>query len=602
MSSTPDKTEQSSQPPAANNHWAEAGSWDIYRRLLGYSFNYWQRFVLAILGMVAYAAADSSFMWLMRPLLDGSFVERDPSTISWMPIAILSLFLLRGAGGFLTTYFMSAVAQRVVRTMRNEVFEHYMRLPTSFFESTSSGQLLAKLTFHVEQVAVAATNAVTTIVRDSLTAIGLVTVMFIMSWQLSLFVLVVGPVIAILISVVSKHFRRYAQRIQTAMGDLTAVANESISAQREIKIFAGQARATKEFRQASANTMVLNMKVALVNALNSPLIQFIAAWAVAGIIYVATSGNAETPMTAGTFVAFLGATIGLMGPIKRLTAINAVLQRGIAAAGNIFELFELPAEVDQGSKSLEKTSGEISIRDLHFSYQGAEDEALKGLDLEIKAGQTVALVGQSGSGKTTLVSLVPRFYDATAGAIYLDGVDTREFKLAELRQHIAAVSQQVMLFNDTVFNNIAYGKQGEASAAEVEAAAKAANAWDFIQQLPEGLQTMVGEDGVLLSGGQRQRLAIARALLKNAPILILDEATSALDTETERSIQNALESLMQDRTTLVVAHRLSTIENADLIVVMEQGKILEQGTHAHLLAADGHYARLYKLQFSEQSH
>lgn len=597
---------EQSQQTAANQAtaepiWANASSWEVYRRLLGYSLNYWQRFTLAIVGMFAYAGADSSFMWLIKPLLDGSFVERDPEVIRWMPLAILVLFIARGSGGFLTTYFMTSVAQRVVRKMRNEIFQHYMRMPTSFFEGISSGQLLAKLTFHVEQVAQAATSAVTTVIRDSLTALGLIIVMFIMSWKLSLFVLIVGPIIAVIIGVVSKHFRRYAKRIQSAMGDLTTAANESISAQREIKIFSGQQLATASFEEATNKTLVLNMKVALVESLNSPIIQFIGAWSVAGIIYFATGAGGESEMSAGTFVAFLGATIGLLGPIKRLSNVNVSLQKGIAAASNIFELLQLPAEIDDGSKTLAHTNGHLRLENIRFRYDGADEDAVKGIDLDIQPGQTVALVGQSGSGKTTLVSLIPRFYDVTSGRITLDGEDIRNFKLSELRRHMAAVSQQVMLFNDSIRNNIAYGKQGAASDAEIEAAAKAANAWDFIQELPQGLDTQAGEDGVMLSGGQRQRIAIARALLKNAPILILDEATSALDSETERKIQDALETLMQDRTTLVVAHRLSTIENADKIVVMEKGVILEAGSHQELLDADGHYARLYRLQFSEQN-
>ena len=597
---------EQSQQTAANQAtaepiWANASSWEVYRRLLGYSLNYWQRFTLAIVGMFAYAGADSSFMWLIKPLLDGSFVERDPEVIRWMPLAILVLFIARGSGGFLTTYFMTSVAQLVVRKMRNEIFQHYMRMPTSFFEGISSGQLLAKLTFHVEQVAQAATSAVTTVIRDSLTALGLIIVMFIMSWKLSLFVLIVGPIIAVIIGVVSKHFRRYAKRIQSAMGDLTTAANESISAQREIKIFSGQQLATASFEEATNKTLVLNMKVALVESLNSPIIQFIGAWSVAGIIYFATGAGGESEMSAGTFVAFLGATIGLLGPIKRLSNVNVSLQKGIAAASNIFELLQLPAEIDDGSKTLAHTNGHLRLENIRFRYDGADEDAVKGIDLDIQPWQTVALVGQSGSGKTTLVSLIPRFYDVTSGRITLDGEDIRNFKLSELRRHMAAVSQQVMLFNDSIRNNIAYGKQGAASDAEIEAAAKAANAWDFIQELPQGLDTQAGEDGVMLSGGQRQRIAIARALLKNAPILILDEATSALDSETERKIQDALETLMQDRTTLVVAHRLSTIENADKIVVMEKGVILEAGSHQELLDADGHYARLYRLQFSEQN-
>lgn len=579
--------------------WQGATSWEVYRQLLSYTFSYWQRFALAVVGMVAYAGADSGFMLLMRPLLDGSFVQRDPETIRWMPVAILVLFLFRGVGGFFTTYFMTGVAQRVVRTMRNQVFAHLMNMPTSYFESQSSGHLLAKLTFHVEQVAVAATNAITTLIRDGLTAIGLTCVMFYMSWRLSLFILIAGPLIAILVAYVSKRFRKYAERIQVAVGDVTSAASESIDAQREIKIFGGQARAISRFRLATAKALVLNMKIALVQAFNGPLIQFIGAWSVAGIIYFATQGEGAGQMTAGTFVAFLGATIGLLGPIKRLTNVNVELQRGIAAASNIFSTLALPAEVDKGQRLLDSCEGHIQIKDLRFSYQGTEQEALKGINLEIKPGQTVAFVGQSGSGKTTLVSLIPRFYERSSGDITVDGVDINDFKLMELRKNIALVGQHVTLFNGTIRDNIAYGGLGDISDERVEAAAKAANAWDFIQKLPQGLRTEVGENGVLLSGGQRQRLAIARALLKDAPILILDEATSALDTETERKIQSALETLMQNRTTLVVAHRLSTIESADKIVVMDSGNILEAGSHAELLAKEGHYARLYNLQFSE---
>lgn len=585
----------------SQRNWQGATSWEVYRQLLSYTFSYWQRFALAVVGMVAYAGADSGFMLLMRPLLDGSFVERDPEIIRWMPVAILVLFLLRGTGGFFTTYFMSGVAQRVVRTMRNQVFAHLMSMPTSYFESQSSGHLLAKLTFHVEQVAVAATNAITTLIRDGLTAIGLTCVMFYMSWRLSLFILIAGPLIAILVAYVSKRFRKYAERIQVAVGDVTSAASESIDAQREIKIFGGQARAISRFRLATANALVLNMKIALVQAFNGPLIQFIGAWSVAGIIYFATQGEAADQMTAGTFVAFLGATIGLLGPIKRLTNVNVELQRGIAAANNIFTTLALPAEVDKGQRRLPNCEGHIQIKDLHFSYQDTEQEALKGINLEIKPGQTVAFVGQSGSGKTTLVSLIPRFYDLSSGEITIDGVDINEFKLMELRKNIALVGQHVTLFNGTIRDNIAYGGLDDVSDEEVIAAAEAANAWDFIQKLPKGLYTEVGENGVLLSGGQRQRLAIARALLKDAPILILDEATSALDTETERKIQSALETLMQNRTTLVVAHRLSTIESADKIVVMDSGNILEAGSHAELLAKDGHYARLYNLQFTDAS-
>ena len=581
--------------------WHEASSWDVYKRLLGYSLEYWQRFALAVLGMVAYAAAHGSFMFVFQRLLDDGFVERDPTAVTWIPVAIVVLFVVRGSGTFLSTYFMTSVAHRVIRKMRNEVFAHMLIMPTSYFESTSSGKLLAKLTYHVEQVAGAATNAVTVIIRDGLTVIALLGAMLYFSWQLSLFVLLTSPVIALLIAYVAKRFRKYAERIQEAVGDVTSVAAESIDAQREIKAFGGQGIANKSFRLVTARALILNMKVALVQGLNGPIVQFIASLSIAMVISFAMAPEAAGQMTAGTFTGFLGAAASLLTPIKHLTNVNVELQRGIAAAGSVFKTLELSPEQDLGNIELDRAKGQVKFENVTFAYPNAERKALSNINLEIKAGQTVAFVGQTGSGKTTLVSMLPRFYDIDSGSITLDGNDIRDIKLGNLRNQLAVVGQHVTLFNQTIRNNIAYGQADEISDEKVVAAAKASNCWDFIKDLPQGLNTDVGENGVMLSGGQRQRLAIARALLKDAPILILDEATSALDTETERKIQDALENLMSNRTTLVVAHRLSTIENADIIVVMEKGEILEAGSHAELLEQDGHYAHLHRLQFSEQS-
>ena len=571
----------------------------VYRRLLRYSLAHWPMFLGAVAGMVLFALSETAFAWLMKPLLDGSFVERDPGIIRWMPPLVLGLFLLRGAAAFLSDYYMADVGQRVIKTIRTELFDHFLRLPTAFYDRNASGQLLSSLTFNVDQVANAATQAVTVMIRDSLKVVGFMALMFYLNARLAIFALLITPVIALLIRWIRKRFRRISTRIQHSMGELTTASEEMIKGQRLAKVFGAQDYEARRFEQVNERNRQLLMKRALTQAASNPVVQLVAAVPMAGIVYVATNASISGAMTPGAFAAFLGGMVGLLNPLKQLTTVNATLQRGIAAAGSIFALLEVAGEADTGRHAAGRVRGEIAFEGVRLSYDPAKGEVLKGIDLAVAPGQTVALVGRSGSGKTSLVNLLPRFYEAQAGRILIDGVDLRDYRLRDLRRQIAVVGQEVILFNDSVAANIAYGEDPRVVMPRIEAAARAAHAWEFIEKLPQGLWTPVGQHGVLLSGGQRQRLAIARALFKDAPILILDEATSALDTESERHIQAAFEVLMRGRTTLVIAHRLSTITRADCIVVMQDGRIVEQGTHVRLLAENGPYAELYRLQFND---
>ena len=569
----------------------------VYRRLLGYTTAHWTMFALALCGMVVYALTETGFAAIIKPLLDQSFVERDPTYIRLMPLAILGIFIVRGIASFASTYCMAMVGRRVVKQVRGEVFDKFLRLPTAYFDRNSSGMLLSKLTYNIEQVAHCTSQVITILVRDTLTITGLVAYMFWVNLRLSLFILVVGPVIAILVRLVSHHFRRYSARIQTSMGNVTRAAEEILEAHKVVKIFGGQDKENRDFEIVNEHNQRLNMKLTAAKGGSSPVIQFIAALGLAGVIYVATLESGSEMITVGDFGSFLSAMLLMMTPLKRLTNVNAPLQQGIAAGQSIFELLDEPVEDEGGDLRLQRARGQVRYRDVSFVYQQDKGPVLRKVDLDVPAGQRLAIVGRSGSGKTTLVSLLPRFYDPSSGAILLDGTDIRDYALTDLRHQISLVSQEVKLFNDTIYNNIAYGAAADSPRAAVEAAAEAAHVMEFTDKLPEGLETIVGDRGVLLSGGQRQRIAIARAILKDAPILILDEATSALDSEAERYIQAALATLMSGRTTLVIAHRLSTIESADRIVVMDQGRIIESGTHDELLALRGQYAALHRMQF-----
>jgi subfamily B ATP-binding cassette protein MsbA len=570
----------------------------VYRRLLGYAKPYWKPFSLSILGMLIYAATEPVFAAMMQPLLDGSFVDRDINVVRAMPVILVALFIVRGIAGFVNTYFLKWVGRKVVADLRKEMFEHLMRVPTRYYDNHSSGQILSKFTYNVENVASATTTALTTLVRDGFTVVGLMAYMLYINAALSAIFLLIGPVMAGAVKYATKRFRRTSQRIQDRVGELTHAAQEVIDAHRVVKAFGGQAQETVRFSHVNEKTRSLQMKMIATEAASVPLVQLISALAIAVIVYLSTMQGLRADISIGTFMSFVVAMGLLLPPVKRLTSVNAHLQRGIIAAQSLFDLLDTETERDLGTRTLGRSTGHVQYRRVGHVYDPDKGPVLEDVNLSIEPGEAVAFVGRSGSGKTTLVSLLPRFYDATQGQILVDGVEVRELTLKSLRDQVSLVTQDVVLFNDTVANNISYGRPGDVRLSKIERVAEAAHALDFILDLPRGFETLVGDRGVLLSGGQRQRLAIARAMLKDAPILVLDEATSALDTEAERHIQAALEELMQHRTTLVIAHRLSTIENADRIVVLERGRIVEQGRHLDLLGREGYYAKLHRLQFN----
>lgn len=568
----------------------------LYARLLGYVRPYWIAFAVSVVCMALTAAAEPAFPAIMKALLDGGFNGQDPDAIWFYPLAIVLLFVVRGIFGFIADYAFAWAANNVVLDLRRAMFGRLLALPTRFFDNQSSGALISKVAYDVQGVTQAATNVITVFVRDSLTVLGLLAWLLWLNWVLTLIVLGMLPLIALIVRLSSRRIRESARGAQTAMGSIAHTLEETIEAHKVVKIFGGQDYEMGRFEAACRKQRRQNMRNIVAASLVSPMTQVLTAVALGIVIAVALNDSAAQRTTVGGFMGFVTAMLMLLAPLKRLTDVNAPLQRGLAAAESVFQLIDQEAERDAGTIEIARAHGRIDFDQLGFGYPDREQKVLQRFDLSIAPGETVALVGASGSGKTTLAHLLARFYAPTSGRILLDGHDIQNVKLASVRANMALVSQDVVLFNDSVAANIAYGAMRGASREDIEAAARAAQAFDFIQAMPEGFDTLIGENGVKLSGGQRQRLAIARALLKDAPVLILDEATSALDTESERQVQAALEVLMKNRTTLVIAHRLSTIERADRIVVMDRGRIAEIGRHADLLAAGGMYANLYNSQ------
>lgn len=583
------------EPPVA----VPAGSWDTYKRLLAYVRPFLLAFSLAVVGNIIYAAASTGMAAAMEYVI-AAIENPTAQNRLILTLVIVGVFAFRGLGTFLSQYFISYVGRQVINALRNDVFNRLMTLPSRYFDDNAAGRLVSKLTFNVEQVAEATTNAVTITLREGLTIVGLLGYMFYTNWKLTLIFLAVGPIIGAVVSYASKRFRKISQRIQGSMGDITHVASESITGYRVVRTFGGEDYERQRFQEVNSKNLRQSLKMASTQAISVPVIQVLVAIAIAGLVWMMLAPEIRGGMTTGQLVAFITAATTMAKPIRQVTSVHAQIQKGVAAAYDVFETIDETPEQDPGTYAPDRVDGEIIFDNVAFRYRDQLDNVLEGISLTIPAGQSVALVGRSGSGKSTLVSLLPRFYEYTGGDIRIDGHSLREFSLKALRAQIALVTQNVVLFNDTIAANIAYGALRNCTREQIREAAAKAHALEFIDRMPEGLDTRIGDNGVMLSGGQRQRLAIARALLKDAPILILDEATSALDTESERHIQEALETVMRGRTTLVIAHRLSTIEKADRILVMENGRIAESGRHDELLAAGGAYAQLHQMQFSEQ--
>ena len=571
----------------------------LYLRLLHYAASYWRMFALAISCMVILAATDPAVAALMQPMLDGAFIENDPEAMVLVPILFICLFAVRGLASYVGGASMLWVSNMVLTDLRREMFIRLLSFPIPYYDKHNSGKLMSKFTYDATQVRQAATNAITTLIRDSLAVIGLLAWMFYINWRLALIAMICAPFIALVILIIRKRLRKMSLKTQDSMGDIHHILNEVIDGQKLIKLFGGQAQEADRFNDAIQGYRRFEMKLVMAAAASSPVVQFIAVIVLAVIIFIASRQAAAGTLSVGEFVSFFGAMAMLLGPLKRLVRINEHIQRGLAACESIFSLLDEPIEIDSGVQDIKRINGDIEFRDVTFRYDGMDTNALSELSFHITSGQTVALVGSSGSGKTTIANLIPSFYEVSDGEVLIDGTNIQELTLASLRANIALVSQDVVLFNNTVRNNIAFGELRNCDESDVINAARSAYALEFIEQLPEGLNTIIGEKGLKLSGGQRQRLAIARALLKDAPILLLDEATSSLDTESERKIQMALEKVKRNRTCLIIAHRLTTVQNADRIIVIDQGRIVQTGRHEELLKQNGVYSKLHQVQFME---
>ena len=576
-------------------------SWPTLKRLLGYTTGRRKGLLIAAIGMAGYAAVDTYMLSLIKPLLDEGLSGKQNSVMLWLPIMIMILVALRGICNFTSDYFMAWVGNTVVMRLQRAVFSHLMGMPLSFFDKHNTGTLLSKVTYDAGQVSSAASSTLISLIREGCTVIGLLVLMFYYSWQLSLIFFIVGPVVAVLISVISKRFRKLSRQLQHAMGNITTSTEQMLRGHREVLMFGGQEIEAGRFDKVSNSVRQQNMKMVVADAVGSPIVQFIASTALSLVLYLATFPEISHTLTAGSFAAVISALFGLMKPLKSLTQVNVQFQRGIAACQSLFDVIDLPLEQDNGQLQIGHAAGKIEFRDVTFTYPTKDAPALRNISFSIEPGKTVALVGRSGSGKSTIASLLTRFYDIQEGTILLDDQDIREYRLRDLRRQFALVSQNVHLFNDTIGNNIAYAAEEQFTREQIIEAAKLANADEFISKMPQGYDTVIGENGANLSGGQRQRLAIARALLRDMPVLLLDEATSALDSESERKIQTALESLTKNRTTIVIAHRLSTIEKADEILVIDDGQIVERGSHDQLLEMGGAYALLRRTQMGVQT-
>ncbi|MEZ9338002.1 lipid A ABC transporter ATP-binding protein/permease MsbA [Vibrio splendidus] len=573
-------------------------TWVTFKRLWTYIRLYKAGLGVAVIALIINAVSDTYMISLLKPLLDEGFGNAESDFLRTLPIIIFAMMFIRGVSGFVSTYCLSWVSGNVVMEIRRKIFSHFMHMPVSFFDKEQTGALLSRITYDSEQVSAATSKALVSIVREGASIIGLLTLMFWNSWQLSLVLFAVAPFVAWAISIVSKRFRKISKNMQTSMGHVASSAEQMLKGHKVVLTYGGQELERGRFDTVSNQMRQQSMKLVTAQAAANPIIQMIASIAIVVVLYLASVDSIKAELTAGTFTVVFSAMFGLLRPLKALTNVTSEFQRGMAASTTLFGLMDLDTEQNKGTLKPETVTGEVAVKDVTFTYQGAEKPALDKISFNIPKGKTVALVGRSGSGKSTIANLFTRFYDVDSGSIELDGHDIRDYELRNLREHFALVSQNVHLFNDTVANNIAYAAEDKYSREQIKHAAKLAHATEFIEGMENGIDTIVGENGASLSGGQRQRIAIARALLREAPVLILDEATSALDTESERAIQSALEELQKDKTVLVIAHRLSTIEQADEILVVDDGRIVERGAHAELIAHDGAYAQLHRIQFS----